>query len=144
MAIVTNDNAIVFSLFSVYDCIAPGNLSAKSTSAQLRLTFTPHALKLMPDRFDSMIYNHPSGIFLALQQINGACLSNTTKVTNILYMKVISRACRRHAKGSICKFPTKAPHIDFMIPAVRDTDIQNPFDILPMHDSKPNPQLSHC
>ena len=31
-AVITNDGAIVFSLVSIYDCIAPGNLSAQSTS----------------------------------------------------------------------------------------------------------------
>ena len=55
MAVVTNDSAIVFSLIYVYDCIAPGNLSAQSTSAHLRLVFTPHVLKLVPDRFGPTI-----------------------------------------------------------------------------------------
>ena len=53
MAVVTNDSAIVFSLVSVYDYIAQGNLSAQSTSAQLSLML--HALKLMPDKFDPTI-----------------------------------------------------------------------------------------
>ena len=37
MAFVTNDSAMAFSLVSIYDGIAPGNLSAQYTSAQLRL-----------------------------------------------------------------------------------------------------------
>ena len=55
MAVVTNDGAVVFSLVSIYDCIAPDNLSAQSTFAQLRTILTPHVLKLMPDRFGPMI-----------------------------------------------------------------------------------------
>ena len=55
MAVITNDGAEVFSLVSVYDCIAPGNLSAQSTSAQLRSILMPYALKLTPDRFGPVI-----------------------------------------------------------------------------------------
>ena len=55
MAAITNDGAVVFSLVCIYDCIAPGNRSAQSTSAQLRPILTPHALKLTPDRFGPMI-----------------------------------------------------------------------------------------
>ena len=49
MAVITNDGAVVFSLVSIYDCIAPGNLPGQSTSAQLRPILTPHVLKLTPD-----------------------------------------------------------------------------------------------
>ena len=55
MAVVTNDGAVVFSLVHIYDCIALGNLSAQSTSAQLGPILAPHVLKLMPDRFDPTI-----------------------------------------------------------------------------------------
>ena len=51
---VNNDSAIVFNLVSVYDCIALCNLSAQSTSVQLRLIFTPHA-SMTPDRFGPTI-----------------------------------------------------------------------------------------
>ena len=51
MAVVTNDSAIVFSLVSIYDCIAPGNLSVQSTSAQRRPILMSYVLKLMPGRF---------------------------------------------------------------------------------------------
>ena len=52
---VSNDGAVVFSLVSFYYCIALGNLSAQSTSAQLRPILMPNALKLTPDRFGPMI-----------------------------------------------------------------------------------------
>ena len=55
MAVATNDSAIVFSLISIYDCIAPCNLSELSTSAQLRLIFVPYALKLIPNKFGPTI-----------------------------------------------------------------------------------------
>ena len=55
MAVVTNDGAVVFSLVSIYDVTSLGNLSAQSTSAQLRPILTPHALILLPDRFGPMI-----------------------------------------------------------------------------------------
>ena len=32
MAVVTNDGAVVFRFVSIYDCIAPGNLSTQSAS----------------------------------------------------------------------------------------------------------------
>ena len=54
-AVITNDGAVVFRFVSVYDYIAPGNLSAQSSSAQLRPILTPHALKLMPDRYGPTI-----------------------------------------------------------------------------------------
>ena len=34
MAVVTNDGAVVFSLVSIYDCIAPGSLSAPGNPLQ--------------------------------------------------------------------------------------------------------------
>ena len=55
MAVITNDGAVVFSLVSINDCIAPGNLSVQSTSAQLKPILTSHALKLTPDRFGPTI-----------------------------------------------------------------------------------------
>ena len=41
----------------------------------------PYVLNLTPERFGPITFyesdNYPAGIFLAFQQIDGACLSNT-------------------------------------------------------------------
>ena len=46
MAIVIDDSAVDVNRVSVDNCVAQGNLSAQSSSAQLRPVFMPHTLKL--------------------------------------------------------------------------------------------------
>ena len=54
-AIVIDGSAVVFSLVSVNDYVALGNLSPQSSYAHLRYFFIPPTLNLMPDRFSPTI-----------------------------------------------------------------------------------------
>ena len=76
--------------------------------------------------------------------------ASLAKVTAILIIQVYSCAIRRHDKGIICKILAKVQHVTFLIPSGKKycsplvlQDKQNTDDILPMHDLRPHPLLSH-
>ena len=46
---------------------------------------------------------------------------HTTKVANILIIRVTSHASRKRDKGRVCKIQAKALHFDFIVPAVTNT-----------------------